>query len=94
VSGTATVTRRAGPEPEQTVTEVRYDQFSDDGEWVIDGTESTTHDNGLLGAATYTADLVLSGIHDGFLRADATISAGGIDGAIESNVDGRALHLP
>ena len=38
------------PEPEQTVTEVRYDRFSDDGEWVIDGTESATHDNGLLGA--------------------------------------------
>jgi hypothetical protein len=94
VSGTATVTRRAGPEPEQTVTEVRYDRFSDDGEWVIDGTESTTHDNGLLGATTYTADLVLSGTHHGFLRADATITAGGIDGAIESNVDGRPLHLP
>jgi hypothetical protein len=94
VGGTATITRRAGPESEQTLIEVNYDEFSDDGEWVIDGTESATYEDGPLGATTYTADLVLSGAHRGFLRAEATISAGAINGTIESDVDGRALHLP
>ena len=93
-SGTATVTRRAGPEPGQSIVEVRYDGFSDDGDWVVDGTEAATYDDGLLGATTYTADLQLSGAHQGYLRADATISAGGIDGTIESDVDGRTLTLP
>jgi hypothetical protein len=93
-SGTATVTEGPGPAPGQRTIEVRYDQFSDDGEWIIDGTESATYDDGLLGGTTYTADLTLSGDHHGFLRADATISAATLDGTIDSEVDGRTLHLP
>jgi hypothetical protein len=93
-TGTATVSARPGPRPGQRVVEVRYDGFSDDGVWVVDGTESATYDEGTLGTTRYTADLTLSGAHDGYLRADATISAGGFDGTIESAVDGRALRLP
>lgn len=93
-SGTATVAERPGPEPGQTTLEIRYDHFSDDGEWIIDGTESATYDDGLFGATVYTADLTLSGDHHGFLRADATISAAALDGTIDSEVDGRTLHLP
>jgi hypothetical protein len=93
-SGTATVTEGPGPAPGQRTIEVRYDRFSDDGEWIIDGTESATYDDGLLGATTYTADLTLSGDHHGFLRADATISAATLDGTVDSEVDGRTLHLP
>ena len=93
-SGTATITERPGPAPDQTTLEIRYERFSDDGEWIIDGTESTTYDHGLLGTTTYTAHLTLTGDHRGFLRADATISAAALDGAIDSDVDGHTLHLP
>jgi hypothetical protein len=93
-SGTATVTERPGPAPGQRTLEVHYDRFSDDGEWIVDGTESATYDDGLLGATTYTADLTLTGDHHGFLRADATISAAALEGTIDSEVDGHALHLP
>jgi hypothetical protein len=76
------------------VIEVVYDGFTDDGEWIIDGTETTRSVDGLLGEASYVADLVVSGDHEGYLRADATFGASGIDGTIESEVDGRRLRLP
>jgi hypothetical protein len=50
--------------------------------------------DGLLGQATYRADLTVSGAHEGYLRADATFGAAGIEGTIESEVDGRLLRLP
>jgi hypothetical protein len=46
------------------------------------------------GTTRYLAALTVVGDHHGFLRADATISPAGIDGSIDSEVDGRALHLP
>ena len=94
VGGRVTVTVRPGDEPRQEVIEVVYDGFTDDGEWIIDGTETTRSVDGLLGEATYIADLVVGGDHDGYLRADATFGASGIDGTIESEVDGRHLRLP
>lgn len=88
-SGTATVS--VAGVPGGTVVEVTYDGFSDDAGWVVDGTERAD----LRGdRTTYTADLTLSGRHEGFLRADAVISVGGIDGEITSEVDGRRLTLP
>jgi hypothetical protein len=93
-SGSATVVRRPGPAPGQHTIEVRYERFSDDGEWIVDGTESATYDDGLLGTTTYVADLTVTGDHQGHLRADATISAATLDGTIESEVDGRTLRLP
>lgn len=77
--------------PDGLVVEVTYDGFSDDGEWVVDGTERADRRGG---ATTYTADLTLSGRHEGHLRADAVISVGGIEGEITSSVDGRRLTLP
>jgi hypothetical protein len=74
--------------------EVTYEDYTDDGKWVIDGTERAEFEGGLTGASDYTADLVLSGDHEGYLRADAVIAPGSIDGTIESEVDGRALQLP
>jgi hypothetical protein len=73
------------------VVEVSYHGFSDDGAWVIDGTERADRRGG---TTTYTADLTLSGRHEGFLRADAVISLAGIEGEITSSVDGRQLTLP
>jgi hypothetical protein len=77
--------------PDGVEVEVTYDGFSDDGEWVIDGTERADRRGG---TTTYTADLTLSGGHDGYLRADAVISVAGIDGEITSSVDGHRLALP
>jgi hypothetical protein len=86
-SVTVTVTEQDGG---QTVA-VTYDDFSDDGEWVVDGIERSDRRSGI---ATYTADLTLSGGHEGYLRADAVISIGGIEGEITSSVDGHELTLP
>lgn len=77
--------------PSGVVVEVTYDGFADDGEWVIDGTERADRRGG---TTTYTADLALSGRHEGYLRADAVISVAGIDGEITSSVDGHRLALP
>lgn len=87
----------AGPapgDPTRQVLEVTYHDFSDDGRWVIDGIERAVYGGGLTGGTRYTADLTLTGRHHGHLRADATISVGGITGTIDSEVDGHRLHLP
>lgn len=76
------------------VIEVTYRAFSDDGEFVIDGTERAEFAGGLAGRTEYTADLTLSGRHSGFFRADAHIDASGIYGLIESELDGKRLELP
>jgi hypothetical protein len=94
VSGTVTVSQTDGERPGSGAIEVSYDGFSDDGEWVVDGTESSTYDGGLVGGCEYRADLRVSGGHEGTLRADARISPGSIDGTIVSTVDGRELSLP
>ncbi len=74
--------------------EVTYEDYSDDGGWVVDGTERAAFETGLAGSSRYTAELTLSGDHDGYLRAQATIAPTGIEGTIESEVDGRVLRLP
>lgn len=95
VSGRVTVEHTPSPDtPGAGTITVTYEDFSDDGEWIIDGTESAAYDGGLTGASAYRADLVVSGDHEGYLKADATISPGSIDGTIESEVDGRVLRLP
>ncbi len=74
---------------------VTYVDFSDDGEWVVNGTETISNTGGPTGSMTYSADLVLSGSHTGFMRAiDVQGSAsGGFTGRIESEVDGHAVDL-
>jgi hypothetical protein len=74
---------------------VTYTGFSDDGDWVIDGTETIVNSGGPTGSLTYAADLTLSGVHSGFLRAvDVTgTAADGFTGTIESQVDGNAAEL-
>jgi hypothetical protein len=95
VSGRVTVVHVPSPDvPGAGTIEVSYEEYSDDGEWVIDGTESASYDGGLTGGTDYAADLVLSGEHTGSLRADVRISPAAMDGTIESEVDGRVLRLP
>jgi hypothetical protein len=89
-----TVRERPGPGPGQDTIDVTYSSFSDDGEWVIDGTESATRDGGLLGGARYLADITVTGDHHGYLHADATLGAAGMRGTITSEIDGNRLTLP
>jgi hypothetical protein len=74
---------------------ITYRDFSDDGEWVIDGSETITNTGGATGSVTYVADLTVGGEHSGYLRAiDVDGSAtGGFTGRIESEVDGRSVEL-
>ena len=86
-SATVAVTEAAGG----IAVEVTYDGYADERGWVLDGTERADRRGG---TTTYTADLALSGRHEGFLRADAVISVAGIEGEITSEVDGHRLTLP
>lgn len=93
--GSVTVTRAPDPaKPGAGTVEVTYRRFDDGDGWVIDGTEGATYQGGLTGRTDYHADLTVSGEHTGNLKADAKISPGGLDGTIESTVDGRTLRLP
>ena len=86
-SATVTVTEL----PDGLIVEVAFVGFSDGGDWVIDGTERAERHGG---STTYTADLTLTGSHEGLLHADAVISAATIEGEITSSVDGHVLTLP
>lgn len=93
-AGKVTVTHSEGTKPGSGTISVNYDGFSDDGKWIIDGTESSTYQGGLLGGCRYTAHLTASGDHHGTLTAAATLAPRGMTGTITSNVDGRKLTLP
>lgn len=94
VERTAPSTSNHGSEAVTTTITVTYEGFADEAGWIIDGVESATFEDGLLGTTHYVADLSLTGRHEGWLRADAAISAAGIEGEITSSVDGKALRLP
>jgi hypothetical protein len=92
VSGSTEITRRAVASGFEL--EVEYHDFSDDGDWTINGFERARYPGGTARASSYRADLTASGHHVGWLHADAVITPVQITGAIDSEVDGRALHLP
>ncbi len=95
VSGHVTVVRTPDPtKPTAATVTVTYEHFSDDGAWVIDGTEEAAYRDGLTGSTHYRAALTVSGDHRGYLRSDAQISPAGMNGTIESDVDGHTLVLP
>jgi hypothetical protein len=97
VSGRIEVTQTPSPLASyQLFIEVRYRHFADRRGFVIDGVESSYYDRPALygSRSLYSANLVLSGRHAGFLRAsDVAIDTGSIGGKIESRVDRRHLTL-
>jgi hypothetical protein len=97
IAGRMSVTVGRSPVPgRQLFIEVAYRHFSDRPGFVIDGVERSDYDPPALygGPSVYSADLVVSGRHTGFLRAaNVGITNGSIDGRIESMVDGRRLSL-
>lgn len=92
VSGVASVSYTAGSPQHLTVV---YDDFSDDGRAIVDGTESVVWTSGLAGEMTYDAAVTLRGCRQGALHAtDAHISGiTNFGGRVESEVDGRLLVL-
>lgn len=88
-SGTATMTFRgtfAGG-----AWEVRFDGYSDDGKTFVSGTESLTTPNPIV-QATWSADLVATGEHPGYLRGKIDVMPQNrFSGKVESEVDGRHL---
>lgn len=52
--------------------EVRFDGYSDDGRTFVTGAESLTTPNPVV-AATWSADLVATGEHAGFLRGEIEV---------------------
>ncbi|MGP3955642.1 hypothetical protein ACTWPT_06555 [Nonomuraea sp. 3N208] len=97
VSGRAEVSLRPSPVPDYDfVIEVAYTNFADEPGFVIDGVERSYFDRpGVNGAdSLYSADLVVSGGHTGYLKADnVLIRPNAIRGTIESRVDDRHLTL-
>lgn len=107
-SGSVTVEQHAEKDdPEVTRVKVTYRDFSDAGKSVIDGTEQSDYTpGGMAGTAHYTADLTLSGEHEGALTADLHADPGTgdghepvpgeakLEGKAVSEVDGRRLRLP
>lgn len=75
--------------------DVTYTGFSDDGEWVLDGTEWIMNAGGPTGSVEYAADIRVSGGHTGYLRATGVQGGAlsGFSGRIESDVDGAIAVL-
>jgi hypothetical protein len=98
VSGRLDVELEAAPPGSiyQRFIRVRYTNFADQRGFVINGAESGYYDvAGLFGAdSLYSADLVLSGRHSGYLSATTVaINVASIEGTFESELDGRHLTL-
>lgn len=92
VSGTMEVTVTEG---ETLTISVTYVDFSDDGEWVLDGTETIANTGGVVGSVSYSADITVGGAHDGHLTATGVEGSpgDGFVGRIESEVDGHRSEL-
>jgi hypothetical protein len=74
---------------------ITYVGYSDDGRRYLDGTEVADFTPGILGAATYDADVTQHGCRQGFLRAESVgISIAQLTGTTTSAVDGRLLTAP
>ncbi|MFE7111486.1 hypothetical protein ACFU98_39315 [Streptomyces sp. NPDC057575] len=107
-SGSVTIEETTNPDnPAVTTLKVTYHNFSDDGKSVINGTEQSEYTaGGIQGTAHYTADLAMSGAHEGTLTADLHADPGGgdghepkpgdakLEGTAVSEVDGHRLQLP
>ncbi|MCX4844513.1 hypothetical protein [Streptomyces sp. NBC_00893] len=107
-SGSVTIEEHQHPDnPELTTLKVTYDNFSDDGKSVINGTEQADYTpGGVVGTVHYTAGLTMSGAHEGTLTADLHADPGTgdghepkpgdakLEGTVVSEVDGHRLQLP
>lgn len=91
-SGTADVTFTGGT---QNLLEVRYTDYSDDGEHFVDGVETFDYTLGQLSTVEWSGDVQLHGCRQGFVTADAAkFTLVSLTGRVTSEVDGNLLTLP
>jgi hypothetical protein len=70
---------------------VNFDRYSDDGRSFVSGSESISYPNALA-TSTYTADLSVTGAHEGSMRANVqVIYPSSFEGTATSTVDGKTL---
>jgi hypothetical protein len=77
----------AGLNPNSTGASVIYNNYSDDGEYVIDGTENSINPFALV-AGTWLANLRVSGAHTGSLDVELYSTQKDLSGRIQSTLDG------
>jgi len=92
VSGMADVTFTPGT---RNLLEIRYTDYSDDGEHFVDGVERFDYTMGQISSVVYDADVTLHGCRQGFIDADAArFNVVSSSGTVTSEVDGNLLTLP
>lgn len=92
-SGRAVLTL-SGLNPNSTIASVTYRNYSDDGENILDGHETSLNPFALL-TGSWSADLTVTGKHRGSLRAEVVSTKKGLRGRVRSVYDGRvASGLP
>ena len=75
--------------------EIRYADYSDDGEHFVDGVETFDYTTGFVSTVVWDADVRLHGCRQGFVAAEAAnFTVGTSSGSVVSEVDGRLLSLP
>ncbi|MDX2168014.1 MAG: hypothetical protein SF182_13150 [Deltaproteobacteria bacterium] len=75
--------------------EIRYTDYSDDGEHFVDGVESFDYTTGMISAVRWDADVRLHGCRQGFVSAQsAEFTVVTSSGSVVSEVDGTLLALP
>lgn len=91
-SGSADVTFTPGA---QNLLEVRYTDYSDDGQHFVDGVETFDYTKGQISTVLWSGDVKLHGCRQGFVTAEeAKFTLGALTGRVTSEVDGNLLTLP
>jgi hypothetical protein len=91
-SGLAHVSFTPGPSNRL---EIRYSDYSDDGEHFVDGVETFDYTNGMISDVLWDADVRLHGCRQGFVSAEsAKFTVVTLSGSVVSEVDGHLLSLP
>ena len=94
--GTAVVNEAPDPaDATRTIRTVVYTNYVDENGEILNGTESADYNAG-QSAVHYLADINVTGVHTGYLKADATVNAfaQSLTGYITSSVDGDVQSLP
>jgi hypothetical protein len=94
--GTAEVGEAPDPaDATRTIRTVVYTNYVNENGEILNGTESADYNAG-QSAVHYLADINVTGVHAGYLKADATVNAfaQSLTGYITSSVDGDVQSLP
>ncbi|MNL37805.1 hypothetical protein D3C87_1599740 [compost metagenome] len=94
VSGHANInTQKPASSSEETVFKIEYVNFSDDGQYVLNGSETIGQKT--FWEATWNADITVTGKHKGFLKVDNAKFSGRSHGSgiIRTQLDGHKIEV-